>query len=317
MKSEEARMKPEKNECSHHGVADNTRREYSNETIRLLHERASVRSFENKPIPPDVLQLILESGVHAATGGNLQPYSIIEITELPPKKKLAEMCEQEFIGEAPVDLLFCIDWRRLERWAALEAAPFSGNSSFRHFWISFQDTIVAAQNICTAADALGLGSVYIGTVLECFRELREMFQLPRGVFPVVLLCLGYPKHYPSPRKKLDVDIIVHSEKYREMEDHELLDAYNKKYPWTNEIRPERMERIERACRTVHGDNFAAKCLEKIRKSGYITPVQNYFGLHYCADEMPIGNEEYLKIMEEFGFDWFKKYQPDVKENNDG
>jgi nitroreductase len=104
-------MKSEKKECSHHGVADNTRRSYTNETIRLLHERASVRSFEDKPIPPDILRLILESGIHAATGGNLQPYSIIKITEQSPKKKLAEMCEQDFIGEAPVDLLFCLDWR--------------------------------------------------------------------------------------------------------------------------------------------------------------------------------------------------------------
>jgi nitroreductase len=302
-------MKSDKKEKSHHGVADDARHEYSNETIRLLHERASVRSFEDKPIPPDILKQILRSGIHAATGGNLQPYSIIKITEQPPKKKLAELCEQGFIGEAPVDLLFCIDWRRLERWAALEVAPCTATSSFRHFWISFQDVIITAQNICTAADALGLGSVYIGTVLECFRELRDMFQLPKGVFPVVLLCLGYPKHYPSPRKKLDIDAIVHDEKYCDLDDQSLLDAYNKKYPTTYEITPERMERVERTCKTVHGEEFATRCLEKINKSGFITPVQNYFGLHYCADEMPVGNDEYLKIMEEFGFDWFKEYQP--------
>ncbi len=302
-------MIPEKKECSHHGVEDNSKREYPNETIRLLHERASVRSFEDRKIPPDVLRLILDAGIHAATGGNLQPFSIIKIEALSPKQKMAEMCEQDFIGEAPVNLLFCLDWRRLERWAELEIAPFTGNCSFRNFWISFQDTIIAAQNICTAADALGLGSVYIGTVLECFRELRDMFQLPKGVFPVVLLCLGYPKHYPLPRRKLDIDVIVHSEKYHELEDQELLGAYNKKNPWSWEIKPERLERIERACRTVHGDDFAARCLDKIKQTGHITPAQVYFGLHYCADEMPEGNDEYLKLMEEFGFHWFKKYQP--------
>ena len=301
-----------KMECSHHGMADNTKREYPNETIRLLHERASVRSFEDKKIPPDVLRLILEAGIHAPTGGNLQPFSIIKIEELSPKRKMAEMCEQDFIGEAPVNLLFCLDWRRLERWAALEIAPFTGNRSFRNFWISFQDTIIAAQNICAAADALGLGSVYIGTVLECFRELRDMFQLPKSVFPVVLLCLGYPKHYPLPRRKLNIDVIVHSEKYQELEDQELLDAYNKKNPWSWEIKSERLERIERACRTVHGDDFAARCLGKIKQDGHITPAQVYFGLHYCADEMPDGNDEYLKLMEEFGFYWFKKYWPGDK-----
>lgn len=302
-------MKNDKQECSHHGMADSSKHDYPNETIRLLHERASVRSFEDKKIPPNIMRLILGSGIHAATGGNLQPFSIIKIEKPEPKQKIADMCGQDFIGEAPVDLLFCLDWRRLERWAKLEVAPFTGNYSFRNFWISFQDTLIAAQNICTAADALGLGSVYIGTVMECIPELRDMFYLPKGVFPVVLLCLGYPKHYPEPRKKHDIDVIVHDEKYRDLPDQELLDAYHKKNPWSWEIKEERLERIERACRNVHGEEFASKCLEKIKQTGHITPAQVYFGLHYCADEMPEDNEKFLELMEEFGFYWFKKYQP--------
>ena len=51
------------------------------------------------------------------------------------------------------------------------------------------------------------------------------------------------------------------------------------------------------------------CLSRIRENGYITAVQRYFGLHYRANRMPKGNLDYLKIMEEFGFHWFKKFQP--------
>ena len=58
---------------------------------------------------------------------------------------------------------------------SVEAAPFTATDSFRMFWISFQDTVICAQNIVTAADSEGLGSVYVGLVLECFIELREMF----------------------------------------------------------------------------------------------------------------------------------------------
>jgi len=295
---------------SHHGIFEDNKEKYPNETLKLLYERASCRSFKNKKIPLEVLQYILGAGIHAPTGGNLQPYSIIKIEKQATKRKLAELADQKFIAKAPIDLLFCIDFHRLERWAKLEIAPFTATSSFRHFWISFQDTIISAQNICTAADSLGLGSVYIGTVLEFFRELKDMFQLPNGVFPIVLLCLGYPKIKSGPRKKLNIDVIVHEEKYQEMKEEELLDVFNRKYPgFKVEITEERLKTIEEVCIKVHGEEFARKCINKIKENGYINTVQLYFGLHYRADLMPEGNDDYLQIMKDFGFNWFKKYHP--------
>jgi nitroreductase len=295
---------------SHHGPKTQIDGEYPNETMKLLIERGSCRNFIDREIPNDMMELLFEAGTHAATGGNLQPYSIIKITDKTAKKKLAEMCEQAFIGTVPMDLLFCIDWYRLRRWAELQDAPFSATSSFRHFWISFQDTIIAAQNICTAADALGLGSVYIGTVMEFFRELRSMFDLPDGVFPVVLLCLGYPKEKPSVRRKLSIDMIIHDEKYKKMPDDEILAGFEGKYPGAKiQITPERLETISEVCRIVHGDDFAERCLARIKDQGYINMAQRYFGLHYIASMMPISNEDYLKVFEEFGFGWFKRWLP--------
>jgi FMN reductase [NAD(P)H] len=72
---------------SHHGVeVSPTDRAYPNETVKLLIERASCRNFSDEKIPADVLQLVLEAGVHAATGGNLQPYSIIKIEKEETKQ---------------------------------------------------------------------------------------------------------------------------------------------------------------------------------------------------------------------------------------
>jgi len=282
--------------------------------MKLLLERASCRSFSDKEISPEVLRLVLEAGVHAPTAGNLQPYSIIKIEEGETKQKIAKLCSnQRFIGEAPVLLLFCIDWWRNGRWAKLEVAPFTATSSFRHFWTSFQDVAICAQNICTAADSLGLGSVYIGSVLECFSELRDLLKLPEAVFPVVLLCLGYPKVRPQPQKKLDIDMVVHSEQYREPDDQELLTAFNEKYRDTPrgrvEITEERLKMIGKVCREVGGEDFAQRCINRVKQQGYINSVQYYFGLHYRANTMPKGNDTYLKLMKESGLNWFKKYPP--------
>jgi FMN reductase [NAD(P)H] len=279
-----------------------------NLTIALLHGRASCRSFSGKKIEPAVLQNILEAGIHAPTGGNLQPYSVIKIEDQHTKEKLADMCGQDFMSTAPVNLLFCIDWHRLRRWAALRVAPFSATNSFRHFWISFQDTVIAAQNMCTAADALGLGSVYIGTILEYCREVREMFGLPNGVFPVVLLCLGYPKGTRHPRRKLGTDVVVHEEKYHEHSDAKLVEAYEKKYPDARyEVDERRLATIYNVCKAVHGEDFAKRCIAAIDEQGFINQAQRTFGLHYRADMMPENNREFLEIMEEYGFGWFKEF----------
>ena len=304
-------MTDQNREPDHHGAESNSTGDYPNETIRLLHERSSCRSFYNKPIPEDIMSLVLQAGTHAPTGGNLQPYSIIRIENQSTKDELCRLCgNQTFIATAPTNLLFCIDWHRLERWAALELAPFAATSSFRHFWISIQDTVIAAQNICTAADALGLGSVYVGTVLECFRDLRRMFELPDGVFPVVLLSLGYPKERPKPKRKHDISVITHREKYRRLTDEETVAAYNEKYSYEGvDATEERLAELERVARRIHGEEFAQRAVEMARARGKVRVAQRYFGLHYVADQMAADNMEYMRIMEEFGCHWFREFIP--------
>lgn len=282
----------------------------SSEAIKVLLERGSCRAFADRDIDDALLEQILEAGVRAASGGNIQPWSAVVIRDQETKYRLTELNGgQSFISRAPVNILFCIDMHRMERWAELEVAPFTAKSSFRHFWISFQDTVIAAQNICTAADALGLGSVYVGTVLECFRELKEMFELPQGVFPVVLLSLGWPQKPPVPRSKLPQSLLIHQERYREPGNEELLKAMDKKYNTTFPAKEESLERLRKVCQGAHGPDFADKCLNKVREQGYISMIQRYFGLHYTADTMPQDNEEYLKILEEYGFTWFKEFSP--------
>ncbi|UCH57462.1 MAG: nitroreductase family protein [Candidatus Bathyarchaeota archaeon] len=299
----------------HHGAFAEAGGEYPNETIRLLFERGSCRDYSDRKVSEEVLRTVLEAGTHAPTGGNLQPYSIIKIGDEGSRRWFVEIGLQKFIGEAPVLLLFCIDFRRLRRWAELEVAPFTATSAFRHFWISFQDTIMSAQNICTAADAMGLGSCYIGTVQEIVPEIREKFNLPEGVYPVVLLCMGYPKTRILPRKKLGVDVVVHDELYQELDDRALLEAYSEKYSGPRdsrrlEITEKRLETIRQVCTKVHGEGFAERCVERVQENGFFSSVQRYFGLHYRADLMPEGNLEFLKLMEESGFNWFKEFKPE-------
>ena len=259
--------------------------------------------LKDEPIPDEVLTLA-DGGHLRGHRRHLQPAQIRVL--MPRCGRGMVLCgNQPFIGKAPVNLVFCIDFNRLERWAALEKAPFSARRAFRHFWISFQDVIICAQTVCTAANAMGLGAVYVGPVLECLEELKDLFKLPKGVFPVVMVCLGYSKGQLVPKRKLGVDVVVHDETYHEMTDEELLRAFDEKYGGqTFEATPERVDSIAQACREVHGEGYAEEFLARVSRDGRLNMAQRVFGLNYPADEIPRRNRYIMGAARNAGFDWF-------------
>jgi FMN reductase [NAD(P)H] len=281
-----------------------------NETIALLHGRATIRTFEDRKIEPDVLDAVFEAGTHAPTGG-MQPYSVIKIGDDETKQKIFELdgSMQKQIVNAPVDLVFCVDMRRNKRWAEIEVAPFTATSSFEEWWIAFQDTCIFMHTVCVAAEAVGLGTVYIGTVYWYFDKLRELLEVPEGVFPVVLLCMGYPKgEKPKPRKKLPPRVVVHDEKYRDLPDWELIEALDAKHGDELKVTDERLEALRKVSTAVHGGDFADRVLAKVRENGYISMVQYLYALAYVADDGVRNNERYLRLLKEAGFDWFERYE---------
>lgn len=283
--------------------------ESTNETIRLLNTRASIRTFRDRKVEPEVLEAVFEAGTHAPTGG-MQPYSVIKIEDQETKQKIFDFdgCGQRQILNAPVDLVFCVDMRRNKRWAELEVAPFTATSSFEEWWIAFQDTCIFMHTVCVAAEAMGLGTVYIGTVYWYFDKLRELLEMPEGVFPVVLMCMGYPKgERPNPRKKLGTAVVVHDGKYRDLPDDELLKALNEKHGDQLELSEKRREAARKVCTAAHGKEFADRCLAKMDEQGYMSMVQCLYTLAYIADDGVRNNERYLELLKQAGFDWFERY----------
>lgn len=276
--------------------------------IEILHNRASVRNYSEKEIEPEILDQIFKAAVHGPSGGNLQPWSVIKIQNQEVKDKLGEMVFQKFISKAPVLLLFCMDLRRNEILAKKGCAPYTARESFRHFWISFQDTIIAAQNICVAADVYGLGSCYIGTIMEFHNETVDMFKLPPGVYPVVLLSMGYSRtKYPEPTKKFAVDMMIHDEVYHDPDPEELWKAYQERENHRIiEINEQRMKSFEKCCRDVFSPQEAEQCIDLVKKQNGFNIIQYVFGLHYEANSMPVGNLEFLGNFKNSGFSWMEK-----------
>ena len=171
-----------------------------NETLRVLMERKSVRVFEKRPIGPEEKQAILNAAMRAPTAGNSMLYSILDVTDQALKDKLAITCDhQPFIAAAPMVLVFLADYRRWVRkfqQAGCEDVPAPRLSDFI---LAANDTVIAAHAACVAAESLGIGSCYIGDIIEQWEEHREMFGLPPYVAPVSMLVFGYPTQQQKDR----------------------------------------------------------------------------------------------------------------------
>ncbi|MBQ4150962.1 MAG: nitroreductase family protein [Clostridia bacterium] len=202
-----------------------------NNTLKELFDRKSVRVFTDKEISESDKALILRAAVEAPTAGNQQLYTIIDVTDKALKDKLAVSCDnQPFIADAKMVLVFCADCKK---WydAFLDAGCAPRNPGVGDLMLAISDTNIAAQNAVTAAHSLGIGSCYIGDIMENCETQREILRLPKYVFPAAMLVFGYPTEQQLNRAKperADMKHIVHENCYREMDGEELRMLFGKK-----------------------------------------------------------------------------------------
>ena len=172
-----------------------------NEVLRQLHQRKSVRVYEDRPVEQKVKQAVLEAAIQAPTAGNMALYTILDITDQAIKDKLAVSCDnQPFIAPAPMVLIFCADYRR---WYDVfcKYVPEVRKPDLGDLFLAQADTLIAAQNAVAAAHSLGLGSCYIGDITENYEYHKKLLNLPQYVVPTAMLCIGYPTAQQLSRTK--------------------------------------------------------------------------------------------------------------------
>lgn len=202
-----------------------------NEVLRQLYERKSVRVFTDKEISADDKAAILRAACEAPTAGNQQLYTIIDVTDQSLKDRLAVSCDnQSFIASAKMVLVFCADCKKwYDGFVCASCEP--RKPGVGDLLLAVSDTNIAAQNAVTAAESLGIGSCYIGDIMENCEIHREMLGLPKYVFPAAMLVFGYPNEQQATRKKperVDIKHIVHENGYREMDACELEEMFSPK-----------------------------------------------------------------------------------------
>lgn len=203
-----------------------------NKTIEELMERKSVRAFTDQPIAREVKETIIQAAMEAPTAGNQQLYTILDITDQELKEKLSQTCDhQPFIARAKMVLIFCADCQKwydaYEVGSCRPRKPSAGD-----LMLAVTDAAIAAQNAVTAAWSLGVGSCYIGDVMEQCETHREILSLPSWVFPAAMVVFGYPTEQQKERVKPErcsQKYIVHENGYRRLGKEDLRDMFRKDY----------------------------------------------------------------------------------------
>lgn len=172
-----------------------------NEIIKALHARKSVRVFTEQEISREDKESILQAALQAPTAGCQLLYTILDITDQGKKERLAQLCDhQGFAAKAKLVLVFCADCRK---WLSFyrEAGLTPRDPGPGDLLLAVEDTLIAAQNAVTAAESLGIGSCYIGDVMENAEEMKTLLELPRYVYPACMVVFGYPTEHQKQREK--------------------------------------------------------------------------------------------------------------------
>lgn len=186
----------------------------------LLNHR-SIRKFTDQPIDQATFNTLILAGQAASSSGFLQSASIIRVIDPKLRYEIRRICAMaqdakagEKYGHPYVEhcaefLVYCIDNHRHQ-----QLVPHAQIDWTEATLVGTIDATIMAQSILTAAESLGLGGVYIGSVRNDIARLGELLQLPAGVVPVFGMCLGYPDQDPAFRPRLPANVVISTNTYQ-------------------------------------------------------------------------------------------------------
>lgn len=164
--------------------------------LNLLKSRRSIRVYQDRPIPNDLLLQILEAGRWAPTGANLQPWHSIVVTDPETRRRIGEVTRFLFIKSSHV-----------------EKAPVVIVLGFNTQKGKYgrYDVTLAGGNMMTMATNLGLGTCWIGAFDEL--KVKEILEIPENIEVIGLITLGYPGENAEVPPRVELEKIVHWESW--------------------------------------------------------------------------------------------------------
>lgn len=181
-----------------------TREQVRDIVLDVIKERRTIRKFENTPVSDDILINIIDSARYAPSAGNQQPWEIIVVKNPDSKKRLQTACfNQECVMTAPVLIVLAINMK-------LARSKYENRGEQLY---GIQAVAAAAQNMLLSAEALGLGTAWMGAFSE--KSVAILTQCPEYIRPCAVIALGYPAEKPLIPPRQPLKEFLHFEKFGE------------------------------------------------------------------------------------------------------
>ena len=199
-------------------MSEATERPLVSDTTETLLNRVSVRSFTDEPVTDEQVDAVLSAAFRAPTSSNIQSYSVVVVRDPDTLAKLAVVTAgQKHVANAPVFLAFCADLTRIDTAVRSNGGNIEGNN-LETGLVSSVDAALVGMSAYLAADSLGMKGVMIGAVRNNAVESAKLLGLPRRVFGVFGMVLGWPDKVPVQKPRMAFDSVVHYERYGQTKD---------------------------------------------------------------------------------------------------
>ncbi len=143
----------------------------------VLYSRRSIRKFEDKPVPRELVDQVMHAGIWAPSSCNYQMWDLIAVDDPAINAQLAELSTQ--MANAPVNIVVAY-----------------GRDFSEENHANIQTASALIENMSLAAEALGLGTFWI-TQTGGADKVRAQIGLPADRLVVAVLALGYAKVRPK------------------------------------------------------------------------------------------------------------------------
>ena len=198
------------------------------ETLKSILSRRSIRKFLNKPISKELLTILLAASQSAPSKSNLQQYSILVIQDQNIKNKISDLIgNTKWALTAPIFILYLADIRRNIK-ITNDRGYNHKNNNVDTFMNSVIDSALAMQSTICAAESSGLGVCPISMIRNIIEEVKVICELPKGVFPIAGLAIGWPDQKSKISIRLSQDIVTHLDKYNEKDLIHKINLYDTK-----------------------------------------------------------------------------------------
>ncbi|MFC7321350.1 oxygen-insensitive NADPH nitroreductase [Halobacillus campisalis] len=198
-----------------------------NSTIHTLLNHRSIRKFKDLPLTDEQIDAIIGAAQQASTSSYMMAYSIIGVTDSELKSALADISGQPYVKQNGHLLVFCADLHRQTHLASNEeySEMIENLENSEHFLVSAIDAALAAQNAAIAAESLGLGICYLGSLRNDISKVDQLLDLPKHVIPLFGMAIGHPAHQPDLKPRLPKKAVYFENQYKEHD--ESLRAFDK------------------------------------------------------------------------------------------